>query len=92
MGGEPRNGRAPTGRAGALRETHVRVGRHIAPEPAELPAFLERFVAAYGSGSLGRLRRIIAVALPIIGCSGSTLSSTATAGWRGCSHTPCYTN
>nr|WP_172685345.1 Fic family protein [Methylobacterium oryzae] len=47
---------------GALRETHVRVGRHIAPEPAELPAFLERFVAAYGSGSLGRLRRIIAVA------------------------------
>jgi Fic family protein len=45
---------------GALRMSHVRVGRHIAPEPDELPAFLDRFVTAYGSG-MGRLRRIIAV-------------------------------
>lgn len=46
---------------GELRSTHVMVGRHLAPEPDELPAFLERFVAAYGGG-MGRLRRIIAVA------------------------------
>lgn len=46
---------------GELRSTHVMVGRHLAPEPDELQAFLERFVAAYGSG-MGRLRRIIAVA------------------------------
>lgn len=47
---------------GELRETHVRVGRHIAPAPEELPAFLNRFVEAYDGRQLGRLRRIIAVA------------------------------
>lgn len=47
---------------GALRETHVRVGQHVAPAPDELPAFLERMVAAYGAPGLGRLRRTIAVA------------------------------
>ena len=47
---------------GALRETHVRVGQHVAPAPAELPMFLERMVAAYNAPGLGRLRRIIAVA------------------------------
>ena len=46
---------------GELRRTQVMVGRHLAPEPDELPAFLDRFVAAYGGG-MGRLRRIIAVA------------------------------
>ena len=47
---------------GALRETHVRVGLHVSPPPAELPVFLDRLVAAYGAPGLGRLRRIIAVA------------------------------
>lgn len=47
---------------GALREVHVRVGRHIAPEPPELPAFLDRLVDAYAATNLTRLRRIIAVA------------------------------
>lgn len=46
---------------GELRTTHVMVGRHLAPEPSDLPAFLDRFVTAYGGG-MGRLRRIIAVA------------------------------
>ncbi|CAA2161115.1 hypothetical protein MBRA_06275 [Methylobacterium brachiatum] len=46
---------------GELRTSHVLVGRHLAPEPGELPAFLDRFVTAYGGG-MGRLRRIIAVA------------------------------
>lgn len=47
---------------GALREIHVRVGRHIAPAPSELSAFLDRMAVAYAAPSLGRLRRIIAAA------------------------------
>lgn len=47
---------------GEYRTSHVRVGRHIAPAPAELPAFMDRFVTAYDGRQLGRLRRIIAVA------------------------------
>lgn len=47
---------------GELRKHHVVVGRHLAPEPAELEAFLKRFVAAYSGAGMGRLRRIIAVA------------------------------
>lgn len=46
----------------ALRETNVRVGRHIAPAPAELAEFLARFTQAYEAETMGRLRRIIAVA------------------------------
>ncbi len=47
---------------GEFRTSHVQVGRHIAPAPDELPAFMARFVAAYDGHQLGRLRRIIAVA------------------------------
>lgn len=47
---------------GAFRQTHVRVGRHIAPEPEELPMILNRLVEGYGGKNLTRLRRIIAVA------------------------------
>lgn len=46
---------------GALWRTHVRVGRHIAPEPAELPMILGRLVEGYGGKNLTRLRRIMAV-------------------------------
>ena len=45
-----------------MRTTHVRVGLHVAPAPADLPAFLDRIVEAYAGRDLGRLRRIIAVA------------------------------
>lgn len=58
----PDTGERLSVKPGALRDTHVRVGRHIAPEPAQLPAFLERLVEVYGASGLGRLRRIIAVA------------------------------
>lgn len=47
---------------GELRERHVKVGRHIPPDPKELPAFLARFVEAYSPKQLSKLRSIIAVA------------------------------
>jgi Fic family protein len=47
---------------GELRQRHVRVGRHIPPDPQELPAFLARFVDSYSSNDLSKLRRIVAVA------------------------------
>jgi Fic family protein len=47
---------------GELRERQVRIGRHIPPTAGELPAFLDRFVEAYASPSLSRLRKVIAVA------------------------------
>src|SRR6266545_1010522 len=47
---------------GELRERQVRIGRHIPPAAADLRAFLDRFVEAYSSPSLSRLRKIIAVA------------------------------
>ncbi|SPL62478.1 Fic family protein [Ochrobactrum soli] len=45
---------------GALRQSHVKVGRHIPPAPEDIDAFLRRFVEGYTSGHLSRLRKIIA--------------------------------
>jgi len=47
---------------GQLRERHVQVGPHIPPDPADLAAFLSRFVEAYSSEHLSKLRKIIGVA------------------------------
>lgn len=47
---------------GELREHHVQVGPHIPPDPKDLKAFLQRFVEAYTSKHLSKLRKIIAVA------------------------------
>lgn len=44
---------------GELRRHHVKVGRHIAPEPEAVPRLLARFAAAYGNGHLSRLQRLI---------------------------------
>ena len=46
---------------GELRANHVRVGRHIPPDPVDLPAFLARFVESYLSTHLSRLDKMIAV-------------------------------
>lgn len=48
---------------GVLRTLPVTVGRHLAPEPARLPAFLERFAEAYDSSALeGPIRKLVGVA------------------------------
>jgi Fic family protein len=47
---------------GELRNRHVAVGRHIPPDPQDLPAFLIRFTEAYTSNHLSKLRKIISVA------------------------------
>jgi Fic family protein len=47
---------------GELRTHHVRVGRHIAPEPEALPALLTRFSEVYGGRGISRVQRIIGVA------------------------------
>lgn len=47
---------------GELRKDQVRVGRHIPPDPADLPAFLKRFAEGYSSPHLSKLRKIIGVA------------------------------
>jgi Fic family protein len=47
---------------GEYRQRHVIVGRHVPPDPDEIPAFMDRFVDAYTAPHLTRLRRIIAVA------------------------------
>ena len=47
---------------GVLRSEHVRVGRHVAPDPVDLPAFIKRFAEGYTSPNLSRLRKIIGVA------------------------------
>jgi len=39
---------------GELRDHDVRVGNHVAPAPAELPALLERFSAAYNPESFAK--------------------------------------
>lgn len=46
---------------GALRDGHVKVGRHIPPGPDALPAFLKRFEEAYDA-RLSKMQRIISVA------------------------------
>jgi Fic family protein len=47
---------------GALRDRHVKVGRHIPPDPGELKDILDRFVEAYTATHLSKLRKIIGVA------------------------------
>jgi Fic family protein len=47
---------------GELRKDHVKVGLHIPPPPADLPAFLKRFAEGYSSSHLSKLRKIIGVA------------------------------
>lgn len=47
---------------GELRASHVKVGRHVAPEPEALHDLLRRFAEAYSGAGLSRLERIIAVA------------------------------
>jgi Fic family protein len=47
---------------GELRQRHVRVGRHVPPDPDDLAAFLARFIESYRSSHLSRIERIVAVA------------------------------
>jgi len=47
---------------GAMRDGNVAVGKHIPPSAGLLPAFVGRFEEAYSSGSLSKLRQIMAVA------------------------------
>jgi Fic family protein len=47
---------------GALRTRTVAVGRHVAPAPKNLPAFMERFEQAYDAMRLTKSRQVIAVA------------------------------
>lgn len=46
---------------GELRTRHVRVGDHIAPEPAMIAPLLHRFVEAYSMNMLSKLQKIIGV-------------------------------
>jgi hypothetical protein len=73
----PESGRKITMAPGVLRSEHVRVGRHIAPDPADLPAFIKRFAEGYPSSNLSRLRSS-ASPHPTIAWLGSTPSWTAT--------------
>ena len=47
---------------GELRNRHVTVGRLVPIDPDDIPAFLQRFVEAYSSPMLSKLRKIIGVA------------------------------
>jgi len=47
---------------GQLRARTVAVGRHVAPAPADLPAFMGRFEQAYDSTRLTKPQQVIAVA------------------------------
>ncbi len=47
---------------GELRQRHVKVGRLVAIDPEDIPAFLNRFAEAYNSPMLSKLRKIIGVA------------------------------
>lgn len=47
---------------GKLRARMVAVGRHIAPAPGDLPAFMGRFEQAYDATRLTKPRQVIAVA------------------------------
>lgn len=59
---DPKTGREEPVIPGELRNSHVLVGRHVAPAPADLPALLARFSDVYGDKRLPKIRRIIAVA------------------------------
>ena len=47
---------------GQLRTRTVTVGRHVAPTPEDLPAFMGRFEEAYDAMRLSKPRQVIAVA------------------------------
>jgi Fic family protein len=47
---------------GELRQRDVKVGHHVPPDPADIPAFLNRFAEAYRSPMLSTLRKLIGVA------------------------------
>lgn len=47
---------------GELRDSHVRVGLHVAPDPTDLRPFLDRLVEAYSSNHLSKLRKVIGIA------------------------------
>jgi len=49
-------------RPGELRDGEVEVGRHLPPEAAALPRFMERFEEAYSPARLSKVRQVIAVA------------------------------
>ncbi len=59
---DPETGREEKVEPGELRHGWVQVGRHVAPDPADLPALLERFARAYGSDRQSKIQRIISVA------------------------------
>src|ERR1700730_2064832 len=59
---DPKTGRQEQVEPGELRHTWIPVGRHVAPDPADLPALLERFGTFYGDTKLAKLQRIIGVA------------------------------
>ena len=46
---------------GQLRESGVQVGRHIPPNAASLPLFLQRFSEAYDAKNMSKIRRVIAL-------------------------------
>jgi len=47
---------------GQLRARTVAVGRHVAPAPEDLPAFMGRFEQAYDATRLTKARQVIAIA------------------------------
>jgi len=47
---------------GAIRDTDVHVGSHLAPHPVNLNSFLVRFEEAYNPEKLSKMRRIISTA------------------------------
>ena len=57
----PDNGQRIRMVPGALRTQHVRVGRHVAPEPEIVEPLLGRFVQAYSGAMLSRVQHIISV-------------------------------
>jgi Fic family protein len=61
LAADPETGREEAVVPGALRTHHVKVGRHIAPDPAVLPALLARFTEVYSGARLSRLDRLLAV-------------------------------
>lgn len=46
---------------GELRTRHVKVGDHVAPEPADVPGLLARFVQAYSTPMISKTQRILSL-------------------------------
>jgi Fic family protein len=59
---EPKTGRRVEVIPGEFRATVVQVGRHIPPEPKDLPALLDRFTQFYGDAQQSKIRRIVGIA------------------------------